>query len=473
MVRNAGNLSAFFYLFQVHISLILIFAKRHVLIPLPKEFVERIIGDPFWSNEIIPALNSEPPVSIRLNPEKEKPEFDLIEQVLWCQNGYYLDKRPLFTLDPLFHSGSYYPQEAGSMFIEYLFNQLSISKKSCVLDLCAAPGGKSTLISSILDEDGFLVCNEIIPNRNSILRENLVKWGSANVVVTGNLPNHFQRVPSLFDVILLDAPCSGEGMFRKDIESRNEWSKSHVEMCASRQRQIVSDVWDSLKEDGYLIYSTCTLNQFENEGNVHWILENLDAELVPLKISLPIIAGRENVGSYFVPGLTKSEGFYCAVLRKRVASNKRIRFRPVLKRLKGDSFRRFEEFLDVSELSLIEYKKGISGFLGKHIELIEILNNNLNCTKIGVALGSIFPKKIEPNHELAMSNLIAIDINEIEVSKEEALRYLKGDIFSIESESKGYQLVTFQKQRLGWINNLGNRFNNMYPNEWRIRMRID
>lgn len=442
------------------------------MIPLPKEFVERILVDSFWSNELIPALNSEPPISIRLNPKKEKPEFDLIEQVLWSQNGYYLDKRPIFTLDPLFHSGSYYPQEAGSMFIEYIFNQLSISQKSRVLDLCAAPGGKSTLISSLLDEDGFLVCNEVIPNRNSILRENLVKWGSVNVVVTGNLPNHFQRVPSLFDVILVDAPCSGEGMFRKDMESRKEWSKSHVEMCASRQRQIVVDVWDTLKEDGFLIYSTCTLNNFENEGNINWILENLDAELVPLKISLPIIEGRDNIGCYFVPGLTKSEGFYCAVLRKRAASNKRIRFRPVLKQLKRDSYRSFEEYVDTSELSLVEYKKGISGFLGKHLDLIEILNNNLNCTKIGVALGNIFPKKIEPNHELAMSKLITNDINEIEVGKEEALRYLKGEIFSIQLERKGYHLITFKKQPLGWINNLGNRFNNLYPNEWRIRMKL-
>ncbi len=178
------------------------------MIPLPEDFIKRINADSFWPDNLIEAMNEDPPVSIRLNPFKKNSKDTNLESVPWNENGHYLPKRPIFTLDPLFHAGCYYPQEAGSMVIEFILNQLSISKKSTILDLCAAPGGKSTLISSWLEDDGFLVSNEIIPNRNSILRENLTKWGAVNSVVTCNQPKHFQELPSFFDVVVVDAPCS-------------------------------------------------------------------------------------------------------------------------------------------------------------------------------------------------------------------------------------------------------------------------
>lgn len=440
---------------------------------LPTAFIGRIKSDSFWDDKLLSALDDSSPISIRLNPNKTKPLYPLDRSVSWCEGAYYLPKRPVYTLDPLFHSGCYYPQEAGSMFIQSILQQIEVSKSSIILDLCAAPGGKSTLLNSFLDEQGFLVSNEIIPTRNVILRENLSKWGCANVVVTGNQPIHFQRIPSFFDLVLVDAPCSGEGMFRKDPDSRKEWSMDNVDMCESRQKDIVSDVWDALKEHGYLIYSTCTLNQQENEDNVNWICENLNAEIISLNIPTGAISGRGNVGCYFAPGSTQSEGFYCAVLRKKstIASGKKIRSR--LKVLPNQIFQKFDSLVKKDDLVAIEYKNGVSVFQKSHLTTVETLDFFMNCTKIGVAIGTIFPNKIEPNHELALSKIRHADIPTIELTKEMALHYLKGETFPISSVHKGYYLMTYQNEPLGWINHLGNRFNNLYPKEWRIRMKID
>ena len=440
---------------------------------LPSAFIGRIKSDSFWDDQLLSALDDSSPISIRLNPNKTKPLHPLDYPVSWCSMAYYLSNRPIYTLDPLFHSGCYYPQEAGSMFIQSILHELEISKSSIILDLCAAPGGKSTLLNTFLDDQGFLVSNEIIPTRNVILRENLSKWGCANVVVTGNQPIHFQRIPSFFDVVLIDAPCSGEGMFRKDPDSRKEWSVENVDMCASRQKEIVSDVWDSLKEDGILIYSTCTLNQQENEDNVNWMCENLQAEIISFSIPPGAISGREGIGCYFAPGITQSEGFYCSVLRKKsaIAEGKKIRSR--LKVLPNQQLQKFDSVVKTDDLVAIEYKNGVSVFQKNHFSTVETLDFFMNCTKIGVAIGTIFPNKIEPNHELALSKIRHSDIPTIELTKELALHYLKGETFPMPTMNKGYYLMTYLNEPLGWINHLGNRFNNLYPKEWRIRMKID
>ena len=444
------------------------------MIHLPEHFIQRIKNDSFWSDEILDAFNSEPPVSIRLNPEKKGKVSLNLERVPWNPNGYYLPKRPIFTLDPLFHAGCYYPQESGSMAVEFVLNALSISKKSIVLDLCAAPGGKSTLISSWLDHDGFLVSNEIIPTRNTILRENLSKWGVLNCIVTGNQPNHFQGVPSTFDVVLVDAPCSGEGMFRKDPDSRTEWSLKNVDLCAERQKEIVCDVWDSLKENGYLIYSTCTLNPTENEDTIRWLSHELNAEIISFDAPSDAIQGRDEIGCYFAPGLTKSEGFYIAVLQKKESSSVKFKKNKTsLKILSKNDLVDLTNYADLETLTCIEFKKGISGIDSRNIDLVDFLHAKLNCTKIGVTLGTLLPKKIEPHHELALSSQVKNSIQKIELNEKSALLYLKGETFTLDNVSKGYYLVTFENQGLGWINHLGNRFNNLYPKEWRIRMKID
>lgn len=444
------------------------------MIPLPEDFIKRIKADSFWPDSLLEAMNDQSPVSIRINPSKKSNDLSDLESVIWNQNGYYLPKRPIFTLDPLFHAGCYYPQESGSMVVEYILNELSISKKSTVLDLCAAPGGKSTLISSWLEDDGFLVSNEIIPNRNSILRENMTKWGSVNCLVTCNQPKKFQELPSIFDVIVVDAPCSGEGMFRKDPESRNEWSLQNVELCADRQKQIVCDVWDSLKENGYLIYSTCTLNEEENEDTIKWLSQELNAEIITFNLPEKSIEGRQGIGCYFAPGLTKSEGFFLAVLKKHDSNPlKNKKHKSTLKQFPKNELNELKKFLDLQSITFIEFKDRVAGIQSNHFEFVDFLHSKLTCTKIGVTLGTLLPKKVEPHHELALSSILLESIPKVELDEKKALLYLKGETFPLENLTKGYYLITYKNRGLGWINHLGNRFNNMYPKEWRIRMKID
>lgn len=443
------------------------------MIPLPKDFIDRINADSFWPDRLIEFLDDEPPVSIRFNPSKISSYSSNLETVPWNQNGFYLTQRPVFTLDPLFHSGCYYPQEAGSMVLQYILNSLAISKDSTILDLCAAPGGKSTLISSWLDDDGFLISNEIIPNRNSILRENMAKWGVINSIVTCNQPKHFRELTSVFDVILVDAPCSGEGMFRKDPESRNEWSMKNVDLCADRQKQIVCDVWDSLKENGYLIYSTCTLNENENEDTIRWLSQELKAEIITFNSPEEAILGRGGIGCYFAPGITKSEGFFIAVLKKKDSKlSKFKKDKSTIKLFLKNELIELNKYIDLESLTCFEFKGGIVGIPSKHFKLVELFKSQLYCTKIGMTLGNLLPKKIEPHQELALSTMLLDSTPNIELEEKYALLYLKGETFELKNQPKGYYLVTYKNHGLGWINHLGNRFNNLYPKEWRIRMRI-
>lgn len=231
-------------------------------VELPKAFVERVSQDPFLGNSLLQALDTEQPIAIRINSSKGncataeafgdmRSVFEDLEEIPWSKNGFYLKERPIFTLDPHFHGGRYYPQEAGSQFIDSILRQLDLPEEPIVLDLCAAPGGKSTLIADFLQGKGLLLANEVIQNRSKILKENLTKWGAKNSLVSNNDPQDFEGLKSIFDCILIDAPCSGEGMFRKDPDARNEWSTEAVNLCAGRQKRIVMDVWDSLKPNGF------------------------------------------------------------------------------------------------------------------------------------------------------------------------------------------------------------------------------
>jgi len=249
---------------------------------LPQDFLNRIVANPLFGEKLASALDETPPISVRINPEKENGIQENTKKVTWCDDGFYLETRPSFTLDPHFHAGCYYPQEAGSMYIDAVLKSLELPEEPVCLDLCAAPGGKSTLIASFLKNKGVLISNEIIRTRAHILAENLTKWGFSNTLVACNDPKEFNNFPHLFDLVLIDAPCSGEGMFRKDPQARDEWSLESAQHCAIRQQKILADVWDSVKENGYIIYSTCTFNPAENEENIAWMLENFDCEICPL-----------------------------------------------------------------------------------------------------------------------------------------------------------------------------------------------
>ncbi|MDE6483764.1 MAG: RsmB/NOP family class I SAM-dependent RNA methyltransferase, partial [Rikenellaceae bacterium] len=245
----------------------------------------------FLAPEEIPpfleALEGEASCSVRANPCKGWCPPHGAVPVAWCDEGFSLPERPLFTLDPAFHGGAYYVQEAGSMFVGYLARHaldMSGSEHPCVLDLCAAPGGKSTHLSSLLGERGTLVANEVIRGRVSILADNIRKWGLANTIVTGSDPAAFGAMGGLFDIMVIDAPCSGEGMFRKEPEALAQWSPDNVRMCVERGRRIIADAWDALAEGGILIYSTCTYNRHENEETVEWIADSFDTEAVDIPL---------------------------------------------------------------------------------------------------------------------------------------------------------------------------------------------
>ena len=291
------------------------------MIQLPSDFIAQMIvllgEDDF--KKFQEAIEGERITSIRTNEHKVTNEVNDATIVPWCSNGFYLENRPVFTMDPLFHAGCYYAQEASSMFVEQAirqhWNEMD-EEEPLFLDLCAAPGGKSTLLASLLNGKGWLVCNEVMKSRMGILDENITKWGASNVTVTNNDPKDFGQLNGLFDLILIDAPCSGEGMFRKDDKAIEDWSLDNVQLCCERQRRIVADVFPALKEGGLLLYSTCTYNAEEDEKNVQWIAENLGAEILEIKTEEEWNVTTQGAGYHFYPHKTKGEGFFLSILKK-------------------------------------------------------------------------------------------------------------------------------------------------------------
>ena len=290
---------------------------------LPSEFIERtrqLMGEA-ECNALCRALQADEPVSIRTNTGKNAPAPPQAHPVPWTDNGFYLNRRPAFTFDPLFHAGFYYVQEAASMFIAQAVRRY-VNRPVVMLDLCAAPGGKSTLVRNCLPQGSLLVANEVMRARSQVLAENLIKWGNPEVIVTNNDPADFSQLEERFDVILTDVPCSGEGMFRKDDRAISEWSPEGVELCWKRQRRIVADIWPCLKQGGILIYSTCTFNREENEDNVAWIASTLGAEVLPVDTETEWgitgnLTGEDFPVYRFLPHHTSGEGLFVAVLRKK------------------------------------------------------------------------------------------------------------------------------------------------------------
>ena len=290
------------------------------MIQLPNKFLATVPLPEEEKLKLVEALNENPPVSIRINPKKFSHSLSL-EKVKWCKDGFYLPQRPVFTFDPIFHSGAYYVQEASSMFIGEIVKE--ICKENSIkmaLDLCASPGGKTTHLLSNLPEDAFLISNEIVSARLGALDENISKWGNNNVAITCNDPSHFSQLENLFDLILVDAPCSGEGMFRKEEAALAEWSEKNVEHCSIRQKKIISDILPTLQPGGFLIYSTCTYNEKENEENIKFLIDNFDLEPFfppPFQGEVPRLRDGGVEGSKrFFPHTHKGEGFFVSVLRK-------------------------------------------------------------------------------------------------------------------------------------------------------------
>lgn len=448
---------------------------------LPTEFIQRtraLLGEAYPRLET--ALQADAPVSLRVNRAKHTPAPAEGEAVGWCDSGYYLPRRLSFTFDPLLHAGAYYVQEASSMFLEQAIRQEVTGPVKC-LDLCAAPGGKSTHLLSLLPAGSLLVSNEVIRSRSHILAENIAKWGNPAAVVTQNDPEAFGSLSHFFDVIVIDAPCSGEGMFRKDTDSAGQWSVANVELCAARQRRILDDVWEALKPGGLLIYSTCTYNTEENEENVRYLAEELGAEAIrlavrpqwgvggPLKYDYPVYR--------FFPHQTRGEGFFLAAVRKAAGEIAEIRFKPKAKKEKKQPQEpvvptEIRSWLQQPDLYRIAFEKeGWTAFPLAYHDDYRQLAARLNILTAGVRLGEIKGKKVAPAQALALSTASEpAAFPTAVVDWEEAIRYLRKETLNLPAmPEKGYVRIEYAGYPLGFVKQLGNRANNLYPQEWRIR----
>ena len=458
---------------------------------LPSDFISSI--QPLLrenTEAFLSSFSEEVPVSVRLNPFKNKRNplsFSTeTEKVKWSDVGYYLQKRPSFTFDPLFHAGYYYVQEAASMFIEHIARQL-IDEPVRVLDLCAAPGGKSVTLLSALPEGSLLVSNEIIRQRANVLAETMTKFGNPNVIVTNNAPKDFANFPQFFDVILVDAPCSGEGMFRKDEIAIQEWSPANVQMCAVRQREILRDAWAALKPNGLFIYSTCTYNLTENEENARWIANELGAEFVSVKTEIEwgISPAFDDatVAYRFFSYKTKGEGLFVTVLRKTarhcgldpIAERSRSTQPPKTKRLRVKPAMTNNADLclllkNPETFDFIEENNRLFAFPKTHSEIFFSFREQFKTITAGIEIGERKGKDFIPSHSLAMSTELCENaFPKHEISYEQAIVYLRKETVVLANAPKGFVLLTFKNEPIGFVKNLGNRANNLYPQEWRIR----
>ena len=421
--------------------------------------------------------------------------LSLGERVPWTSGTYYLAERPNFAQQPLFNAGLYYVQDPSCTYLESVWRTLygtsaansSPQAPKRVLDLCAAPGGKSTHLADLMNERGLLVSNEVISSRAATLAENMAKWGVANSVVTNSDPSAFSKLQNLFDLILVDAPCSGEGMFRKNPDAIGEWSLNNVKLCAQRQRRILNDIWPALRQGGYLIYSTCTFNHLENADNVQYIVEELGAEVIPLapqEWELLRSCGVEAVGEgqaaslgyQFLPGLARGEGQFFAILRKRAAEEaasgrdaegacapeRELRWH---KEIKGDLLKLLPEQL-VPEIKL----------LSKHLKIVS--SGRAVATMLASKRGGV---ALVPHADLALSLHIGtildylrenykFKVESVELPLEQIQAFLAKEPLLLPDAPTGYLLLTYKSAGIGFVKNLGNRCNSLLPNARRIKM---
>ena len=398
--------------------------------------------------------------------------------VPWSSNGFYLSTRPSFTLDPLLHAGAYYVQEASSMFLEQVILQtVDVSKPLLVLDLCAAPGGKSTLLQSVISKESLLVGNEVIQSRVHILKENIIKWGGSNVVVTNNDPKDFSKLKGLFDVVVIDAPCSGSGLFRRDAAAINEWSEDNVQLCHQRQQRIIADCWNCLKEDGVLIYSTCSYSVTEDEEILDWMVKEFNVESLRLNVDASwhideVQSAKAAYGYRFWPYKVKGEGFFIAAFKKKEeVETVRLKIKTTQLVSKKEMAITSNWLQTRDGFVFIKQGQNIAVIPEHWNETIQYLMQELKVRYAGVELGTIAKDDLIPEHALALSTVINPSVYSVELDLEQALNYLRKNEISISNEYKGWALVTYQGFHLGWIKMLGNRINNYYPKEWRILKR--
>ena len=426
------------------------------------------------------ALTTPPPVSIRLNPAKPLAEQPITDgDVPWHPSGRYLSERPVFTLDPAFHAGAYYVQEASSMFLYAALRQtVDFSKNLRVLDLCAAPGGKSTLLADLLGPTSLLVANELIRSRVNALRENLEKWGTPNVAVTSAEAEDFAGLGDFFDVIVADAPCSGEGLFRKDPAAMREWSPAAIELCSARQQRILTAALATLAPGGILIYSTCTYNRQENEQQVAWLGEAFDLTFLPLEVPVGWGIAQNERGCHFYPHRVRGEGFFIAVLQKNGEPSRKRSLPAAFKSLKPLSRTLVPEanrwLRPTVEMRFFETVNGEVMALPAALEADYLaLDKPLKAKWFGTMIGEFKGKDFVPSHALALSQIVAPALAGLSLQQEQARLFLKKETFDLPPDApRGWTLARYGGLNLGWMKSLPNRMNNYLPSERRIRMEL-
>lgn len=444
---------------------------------LPQEFIQRMktqLGSE--AEAFFLSLDQPSPTSIRLHHLRGKASFDLSHKVPWCDTGYYLPTRPFFYLDPHWHGGAYYVQEASSMILDYILNEVaSVQKPRIWLDLCAAPGGKTGILAKHMGPADVLVANEVVSQRRNILRENLVKAGYLNTFISGEPAVSFKR--PLADIILVDAPCAGEGMMRKDDEAIRQWNPSLVHSCSLMQKQIVQDAANALKSDGYLIYSTCSYSMEENIENIsHFIRTH---NLQPVPVSFPEawgiceIKNGEALGYQLYPHKVNGEGLFIAVLKKDSS----------VEAFHGREKKPFKSFVETPEWLSAYLPPDASLLVRKNNEFYELLtaaaeaNANevvmhLPGARLVIEAGELKGKDFVPAHTLAMSGLARDAFPGIEVDLHRALDYLERSIQTLPQViSNGWHVIYFEGTPLGWAKNTPQGWKNHYPMHWRLRDR--
>ena len=450
--------------------------------PLPIAFTERMrkqLGAE-EAEHLFAALDTTSPVAVRLNPAKcgEEGVWSEGEAIAWSQNGRRLKERPSFTLDTAFHAGAYYVQEAASQFIDHIIAGEELQGKR-VLDMCAAPGGKTTIYSTAVGVDGLVVANEYVRSRANILADNVRKWGYGNVLVTNNAPEHLAQFEGWFDVVAVDAPCSGEGMFRKEEVARTDWSEEAVKMCAARQMSIVREAWQSLRDGGLFIYSTCTFNEDEDEGLLSAFVEEMGDLFTPsqaIEIDENWGVVRGEVGVFqtfrFFPHKTDSEGLFVAVARKAEPTTARTpkARKKVMQEVDKTARKELSHWLKESDnYTFAEVGDTIYAYRTEQFKAVQALSESLTAIYSGVAMGQIFKGKLKP--DWALSQYVGLERASVaveEVDEARALDYLRKKDIAVGNMTEGINLVTHNGRALGFVKRVGMRCNNLYPNSLKI-----
>lgn len=486
---------------------------------IPQALISSLRGVPGFEESSFLAVHQQGPLvtSVRLNPAKVWDETDderemfapdiTMSGVPWCSAGYYLSSRPSFITDPAWHAGLYYVQEASSMFVEQAFLQHAKEVRApVVLDACAAPGGKSTHLQSLIGNEGLLVTNEVIRNRVGILAENMQRWGGGNVVVTSADPKDFHRLPQFFDVVLVDAPCSGSGLFRRDPEAIREWSPSLVGLCSGRQQRILADLWPSLKEGGLLIYSTCSYSMAEDEDILDWLMSSYEVETLKINLDpawgiVDVRSGQTGAYGYrFYPNLVEGEGLFLCCLRKKGGAQGHAHAYsggPVghahahghsggHSAVHGSSSKGKGGLVSLSKTDLasvlpwvknpndyqfFQHEGTVFALPLKTAQDVAWLQENIYIKQAGIALGQLMRAELIPDPAFALSRLPGDGVQRLELTREQALDYVRRDELHIDGAPKGWALVTYHGHGIGWVKVLQGRINNYYPKNWRVLKR--